>query len=142
MRFSILIVLACSALLACQISRAQGCGSQPWINAFHPEKPVVAEKTDVCPPDLKLPLFTREGTLACPTENMYDVAFNSMMTGWHYTPTAGVKSPHGERTGARVSPATFGCSIHHDGDPAKSTGELYGRVRTSLGWVRINNLRN
>lgn len=131
-----------AGLLGAQLLHAEGCGSRPWINAFHPERPVVAEKTDVCPPDLKLPLFTREGTLACPTENMYDVAFNSMMTGWHYAPTAGVKSPHGERTGTRVSPETFGCSIHHDGESAKSTGSLYGMVRTSIGWVRINNLRN
>lgn len=131
-----------AGLLGGQLVHAGGCGSRPWVNAFHPERPVVAAKDDVCPPDLKLPLFTREGTLACPSENMYTLAFNAMMKNWHYAATAGINPPPGARIRGRVSPETFGCSIHNDGDSAKSTGSIYGMVRTSIGWVRINNLRN
>jgi hypothetical protein len=109
-----------------------GCNSHAWTNAFHPDQPVAP----------KASLFSREGTLVCPTLETIELAANAMIYGWRYVPAAGVDDPPGMRPGMSALPESFGCSIVHDGAPITLKSVNAGVAETSIGWVPEENLRN
>jgi hypothetical protein len=137
MRSSVVVATMLLLLAVGHPSAAQGpkvptsCDSRAWINANAPEKPVFPKPSDVCPADFKKPLFTREGTLACPTQQKFDAAFNAMRYGW--------ADP---RTGRPLSAQGFGCRILPDGIAVKLFGQTFSEAQTNEGWMHQNNLRN
>lgn len=131
----------------CYAARRLRCGRMgEWENAFSPGR-VIPKKTDKCPADLKKPVFTREGTLACPSEDAYGQAADAMRHGWkRMQPWSSV--PHGRYSKHKplqvewVSAQTFGCTIYHDGTAVTITGTSFALAATNLGVLHKNNLRN
>lgn len=76
------------------------CGERLWRNAFQPTVPVNA--TDCQLADPRRQLFTREGALACPTVEAFQLASNAMSYNWLY-PWADL------RRADQVSEAQPGC---------------------------------
>ena len=89
--------------------------------------------------DQTIPLFTREGTLACPTLDAFHVAYNAMTHGWRYVPTAGIFKL--ALPGQPVTPQAFGCAIYHDGVAVQITRKTFSEAETNIGWVSQINLR-
>jgi hypothetical protein len=121
-----------------------GCSSTDWSDAFHPNEPVHPIATDVCPANIDEALFTREGTLACPTVDMLSAAFNAMEANWHLVASAGIPMTY-RGTGRAVGPEFFGCSVYHDGVPVARPTLQNGSSAYNvapLGWVFRGNLRN
>ena len=120
-----------------------GCSNRAWNDAFHPNAPVHPAAYDTCPANIDSALFTREGTLACPTPDMLSAAFNAMENNWHLVASAGIPMTY-QGAGRVVGPAYFGCSIYHDGipvtRPALQNGGGY--YVSPIGWVPSGNLRN
>ncbi len=127
--------------------RQRPCSSRAWINAFQPEQPVFPKQSDLCPVDLGRPLFTREGTLACPTPEAMLYATSAMEHGWMSAgDLGGIDNPVPmTRPGQQVSAEYFGCTIFHAGIAVTLTEEtspLLSDPKTSIGWVSARNLRN
>ena len=96
--------------------------------------------------DQTQPMFTREGTLACPTIDTLNMATNAMNHGWHYVPTAGVSPGLGLvaklLTGQPLSAESFGCVVYHDGFAVQISAVTFSDVQTNLGWLSKASLRN
>jgi hypothetical protein len=124
------------------------CGDKAWINAFAPGDSVHSQDS-LCPADRSRALFTREGTLACPSAETLDRLINTAMEySWFIAPTraeaaswlAGDHSP--ENTGQTKYLNSLGCTVYHDGTAVKIHEEDRGMANTNIGWVPEANLRN
>jgi hypothetical protein len=123
------------------------CPTRAWTNAFQPEVPVFPKATDLCPADEGKPLFTREGTLGCPSPQALLYAASAMDHSWRYAgQIAAVDSPvPAPPTGQSVSAAYYGCTIYHDGTAlvvGSETSSFTSAVKTNVGWLFPENLRN
>jgi len=121
--------------------RQSRCENRAWVNAFHPEEGVFPGPLDLCPADETRPLFTREGTLACPTADLFNTAFNAMESRWRFVPTPGA-ADLGLTPGQVVSAESMGCSIYHDGIALQIRQETFSLAETNLGWTSRSYLRN
>jgi hypothetical protein len=117
------------------------CEGRAWVNAFHPEEATFPGPLDLCPADETRPLFTREGTLTCPTIDVFDTAFKAMERGWRFVPTEGAPNS-GLSRGQVVSAESLGCSVYHDGTALQIRQETRGLAETNLGWTSRSYLRN
>jgi hypothetical protein len=101
------------------------------------------------PLDWNKPLFTREGTLVCPSWEALEYAATSKLDGWKRTNyLLGVKDPipqgQGPHVGEPVSAEYYGCSIYKDGVPVQMKAMSWTGVgpETSIGWLDPRELRN
>jgi hypothetical protein len=101
------------------------------------------------PLDWNKPLFTREGTLVCPSWEALEYAATSKLDGWKRTNyLLGVKDPipqgQGPHVGEPVSAEYYGCSIYKDGVPVQMRARSWTGVgpETSIGWLDPMELRN
>jgi hypothetical protein len=100
-------------------------------------------------PDLDKPLFTRDGTLVCPSWEALEYANNAQLEGWRRsTALAGVDDPTatapGPHVGEPVSAEFYRCTIYKDGVPVQMSARSWTGVgpKTSLGWLDPMKLRN
>ncbi|MDR3792640.1 MAG: hypothetical protein P4L03_04580 [Terracidiphilus sp.] len=94
--------------------------------------------------DRRKPLFTRDGTLVCPSWEALEYAANARLEGWRRStglfgivdPTATAPVPH---VGEPVSAEFYGCTIYKDGVPVQVLENSYRGVgpKTSLGWLPL-----
>lgn len=99
--------------------------------------------------DMSKPLFTRDGTLVCPSWEALQYAFHARSDGWKRSnalfgvvdPTAAIPGPH---VGEPVSAKFYGCAIYKDGTPVRILERSWTGVgpKTSLGWLDPMELRN
>lgn len=101
------------------------------------------------PLDWNKPLFTREGTLVCPSWEALEYAATSKLDGWKRTNyLLGVKDPipqgQGPHVGEPISAEYYGCSIYKDGVPVQMKAMSWTGVgpETSIGWLNPRELRN
>jgi hypothetical protein len=97
--------------------------------------------------DTKRPLFTRDGTFGCPSQEATYYAEAAKDHGWRYAGSlAGVDDPIGKPSKADqdLSPEYYGCKTYKDGVPVEfvSPAPTGSYIRTSIGWVSEDDLRN
>lgn len=124
------------------------CGDKAWINAFAVGDWVHSQDS-LCPADRSRALFTREGTMACPSAETLDRLIDTAVEyGLFIAPTkteaaswlAGDHSP--ENVGQIKYLNSLGCTVYHDGTAVKIHEEDRSMANTNIGWVPEANLRN
>ena len=127
-------------LLALPSGALANCLSPNWLDQYHSLRTF---SVDDCPSaDLHKPLFTRIGTLVCPTRDSFMLAYNARSHDWHFVDSAGIPRPVGASSGMPVSPAYFSCSVYGDGTAIQLLEDAFGEVQTNIGWLALNDLRN
>lgn len=116
------------------------CSSPNWLDQY---RSLRTFSVDDCPSsDFRKPLFTRVGTLVCPTRESFMLAYNARSHGWHFVDSAGIPRPPGAFSGMPVSPAYFACSIFSDGTAIQVFQSAIGELQTNIGWLAPSDLRN
>ena len=116
------------------------CNAPNWLDQYHSLRTF---SVDECPSaDLHKSLFTRIGTLVCPTRESFMLAYNARARDWHFVDSAGVPKPPGASSGMSVSPDYFSCVIYGDGTAVQVLQNAFGEAQTNIGWIAPNDLRN
>jgi hypothetical protein len=124
------------------------CMRNAWINAFALGESVHSENY-LCPADRSRALFTREGTLACPSFDTINPLINMAIEySWFIVPTKAeaaswLAGDHSlENAGQIKYLNSKGCTVYHDGTAVKIHEENGSMANTNIGWVWEANLRN